>query len=180
MKDADFGHVLIHDSLEFSSHLPDITYSRSSVTSMDHMGQLIHWVCEASRRCQEGHYFIQAVQAIQGVCLATNVACRNQVEITTISSGWAVGRSSTCAIRIPDASISRCHAIFNYHPENGFFITDLASRNGTWVNARRLKKMERQVLRDGDLLRIGKVSIEFFMVGCEEEAIARSYEETYS
>lgn len=180
MKDADFGHVLIHDSLEFSSNSPDMADSWSSHTSLDQMGQLIHWVCQASRRCQAGQYFIQAVQALQGVCLATNVACPDQVEITTISSGWAVGRSATCAIRVPDASISRCHAILNYYPDHGFFITDLASRNGTWVNARRLQKMQRQPLRDGDLLRIGKVSVEFFVAGCEAGSVTRSYEETYS
>jgi len=180
MKDADFRHVLAHNSLEFSSDMTETADGRELHTSLDQMGHLIHWVCQASRRCQAGQYFIQAVQAIQGICLATNVASPQQVEITTISSGWAIGRSPTCAIRIPDASISRCHAILNYCPERGFFITDLASRNGTWVNSRRLPKMQRQGLRDGDLLRIGKIHVEFFIAGCEVGAIARAYEETYS
>lgn len=182
MNDDDFGYALTHDSLEFSADGSEMLNSSHSNASYDQMAHLIHWVCRATRRCQASQYFIQAVEAIQGVCLATNLGSLKQVEITTVSSGWAIGRSSTCAIRIPDSSISRCHAILNYHPENGFFITDLASRNGTWVNARRLNKMQRQVLRDGDLLKIGKLSVEFFVASCQsQKGIAtRAYEETYS
>ncbi|MBD1910501.1 MULTISPECIES: FHA domain-containing protein [unclassified Leptolyngbya] len=181
MNNDNLGHTLTHDFLEFSVDSSEML-NLDSNTSNDSMAPLVHWVCQAARRCQASQYFIQAVQAIQGVCLATNLSCLKQVEITTVSSGWAIGRSSTCAIRIPDTSISRCHAILNYHPENGFFITDLGSRNGTWVNTRRLDKMERQTLRDGDLLKIGKVSVEFFVTGCtEQKGISTlAYEETRS
>lgn len=180
MQDADFDRAMSLDSLEFSSALSDMADSWQSNASFDQMAHLIHCVCQASRRCQVSQYYIQAVQLVQGVCLTTNVVAPKQVEITTISSGWAIGRSSTCAIRIHDTSISRCHSILSHHPENGFFITDLGSRNGSWVNGRRLDKMQRHLLRDGDLLKIGKVSVEFFMADCEAAAIARSYEETYS
>src|SRR5688572_18336862 len=102
MNDDDFGHALTHNSLECSADDSEILNSFGSKTSHDQMGHLIHWVCQATHRCQASQYFIQAFEAIQGICLATNLSSLKQIEITTVSSGWAIGRSSTCAIRIPD------------------------------------------------------------------------------
>ncbi len=70
-----------------------------------------------------------------------------------------VGRSSKSDVRIDNASISRMHCRF-IRSEEGFRVKDLGSRNGTLVN--RLK-VEEQLLKDGDEVSIGEISITFLM-----------------
>ena len=70
-----------------------------------------------------------------------------------LSSGTNVlGRdASKCDITIEDDAMSREHAKIRF--EGGrFWIYDLASRNGTFVNDR---KIQRQMLMDGDQIQLG-------------------------
>ncbi len=58
--------------------------------------------------------------------------------------------------------MSRRHAVIGHCP-SGFYIADLGSLNGTWVNQRRLIPSQRALLQDGDLIRFGVLGIEFFL-----------------
>ena len=49
-----------------------------------------------------------------------------------------IGRDDTCDIVIPERAISRQH-IRIYRNDNQFFLEDLASRNGTWLNGQKLE-----------------------------------------
>lgn len=53
-----------------------------------------------------------------------------------------VGRDDTCDLVIPDRQISRQHVRI-YLEDEGYFIEDLDSRNGTWVNNQQLKGTRR-------------------------------------
>lgn len=57
-----------------------------------------------------------------------------------------VGRLTTCDIVIPDETVSRQHARF-FRGENGWYVEDLQSRNGTFVNGARI---DRPVLLRGN------------------------------
>lgn len=62
-----------------------------------------------------------------------------------------IGRRHDCDIRINSRSASRHHAqIFSVLDED--YVLDLDSKNGTFVNARRIKK---HTLEDGDVVSIG-------------------------
>ncbi|MBT8137445.1 MAG: FHA domain-containing protein [Gammaproteobacteria bacterium] len=62
-----------------------------------------------------------------------------------------IGRRHDCDIRINSRSASRHHAqIFSVLDED--YVLDLDSKNGTFVNARRVKK---HTLEDGDVVSIG-------------------------
>lgn len=63
-----------------------------------------------------------------------------------------VGSSPDCDIRIRSEFVSRHHAQV-VKTQNGFILEDLNSTNGTFINARRVKK---RVLRAGDIVAIGK------------------------
>ncbi|MFH0899943.1 MAG: GGDEF domain-containing protein [Pseudomonadota bacterium] len=65
-----------------------------------------------------------------------------------------IGRGPT-DIQIPDEGISRRHAEIQEH-DGEVVINDLGSRNGTFVNG---DKIERQVLHDGDKIRVGSTTI---------------------
>ncbi|MEQ8674369.1 MAG: FHA domain-containing protein [Aggregatilineales bacterium] len=62
-----------------------------------------------------------------------------------------IGRDDTCDVIIPERQISRQH-IRIYRSDKQFFIEDLNSRNGTWVNDQRLEGLSE--LHDGDELNL--------------------------
>ncbi len=63
-----------------------------------------------------------------------------------------LGRDETCDIPIPHRQISRQHALFRRQDKDTYYIRDLDSKNGTWVNGKRLEG-ERK-LGDGDEIHI--------------------------
>ncbi len=76
-----------------------------------------------------------------------------------------IGRSSKVDIQIDEESISRNHAVIE-EENNQLFIRDLKSTNGTYVNDR---PVEKQGLRDGDQVKIGRTIFKF-LTGSNVEA----------
>lgn len=64
-----------------------------------------------------------------------------------------IGRSEELSISISHRSLSRHHARIE-HSEGRYFISDLQSKNGTFVNG---VKVQRQEIRAGDMLKLGDV-----------------------
>jgi diguanylate cyclase (GGDEF)-like protein len=83
-----------------------------------------------------------------------------------------VGRGEDCAIQIHDHSVSRRHARIEHGPD-GFYVHDLQSTNGTFVNDRPATD---SVLHDGDYLRVGNCIFRFLTGGNVE---AEYHEEIY-
>ena len=70
-----------------------------------------------------------------------------------------IGRTSSNTITLDHHGISREHAIITLE-DTGYFITDLGSRNGTYVNGHRIQ--EKTKLVDGDYLRFCDLELNFF------------------
>jgi diguanylate cyclase (GGDEF)-like protein len=83
-----------------------------------------------------------------------------------------VGRGEDCAIQIQDHSVSRRHAHVE-HSQDGYYVTDLQSTNGTFVND---KPVTNTKLHDGDYLRVGNCIFRFLAGGNVE---AEYHEEIY-
>ncbi len=66
-----------------------------------------------------------------------------------------IGRASTCDLVINDTSVSRRHAQVAV-TDGTCVVTDLGSRNGTYVNGDQIEKTE---LRDGDRLIFGEIQL---------------------
>ncbi|MDD5458988.1 MAG: FHA domain-containing protein [Phycisphaerae bacterium] len=67
-----------------------------------------------------------------------------------------IGRRKFCDLRIPVANVSRKHC--RLHHEDGIFkITDLGSKNGTFVNGKPIKNDA--PLNAGDVLKVGPVRL---------------------
>ncbi|MHC4404614.1 MAG: FHA domain-containing protein, partial [Planctomycetota bacterium] len=62
----------------------------------------------------------------------------------------------------PDGYVSRRHAQI-IKARNGYFITDLGSSNGTYVNDRPLSPQKPRRLHNGDQIEIGEVVIQFLL-----------------
>ncbi len=69
-----------------------------------------------------------------------------------------IGRVSGNAVVLPDSSVSSRHARVTRSAE-GFFLEDLGSRNGTYVNGDRIT--DKTLLADGDTIRFGKLLLTF-------------------
>lgn len=71
-----------------------------------------------------------------------------------IDAMLSVGRDSTNGIQLHDTEVSRRHAEFRRETDTGqFFLTDLGSSNGTYVNSDRV---QRHVLKSGDRVQFGR------------------------
>ena len=74
--------------------------------------------------------------------------------------GFVLGREDPADWLIPLDSISRCHARVFWH-EEAWWIEDLKSSNGTYLNATRLAPYQAQRLQSQDRVTLGKVSLRF-------------------
>jgi hypothetical protein len=68
-----------------------------------------------------------------------------------------LGRDSSCHVSINDSSVSHRHARV-YHSDGEWYVEDLGSTNGTFVNERPLTHPV--VLRPGDMVAVGRSVLE--------------------
>ena len=77
------------------------------------------------------------------------------LEIPVDRERIVIGRGRRADIVIPESTMSRQHAAVGY-AEEGFFVEDLGSTNGTLVNG---ESQSRATLHDGDEIRLGKLHL---------------------
>lgn len=78
---------------------------------------------------------------------------------TLAKDSAVVGRGEECDIVVAERQVSRQH-IRVYKEDDAYFVEDLESRNGTWVNGQQLKGIRR--LYDGDKIDLAMtVHLEF-------------------
>lgn len=68
-----------------------------------------------------------------------------------------VGRAEACQIHVDDTYVSQFHARI-FSRDGAWFVEDLGSTNGTYLNSRRLTSPSQ--LRAGDRLKLGKAVLE--------------------
>lgn len=68
-----------------------------------------------------------------------------------------LGRDPSCHVTIPDSSVSHRHARV-YQSDGEWFVEDLGSTNGTYVNERPLSRPH--LLRIGDKIAVGRSVLE--------------------
>lgn len=79
---------------------------------------------------------------------------------------WIFGRDRRANIPIREQCMSRVHAAIHYVADEGFYLLDLGSTNGSFINSEQV--FERQLLKDGDQIRFGSVAISFFTCPCSQ------------
>ncbi len=75
------------------------------------------------------------------------------IELNTARSRFVIGRSPYTDLQIDSVKISRQHAEIVFEAER-YFLVDLNSRNGTFLNGERLEE-KRRLLKDGDEIQLG-------------------------
>lgn len=78
---------------------------------------------------------------------------------TPIQGSCTIGRLPSNQIVLAEERVSRRHALINAQEEGEFWLVDLGSGNGTYLNGRRL--VQPTLLRDGDRVEIGSCQLVF-------------------
>ena len=70
-----------------------------------------------------------------------------------------LGRSASNQIPLQDDRVSRRHAVIQAQLDNEYWLVDFGSRNGTYLNDKRMVQPTR--LEDGDVVRVGPFQLTF-------------------
>lgn len=63
---------------------------------------------------------------------------------------FVIGRGATCQLVLPERQVSREHLRI-FHEGDTYFITDLNSKNGTWINGEQLKNNTTELKSDDEI-----------------------------
>ena len=78
-------------------------------------------------------------------------------KIITLHDGFVIGRGELCDLKLLDSSVGRRHTQFRF-AQGGWFIQDLGSNRGTYVNGARINAAR---LRSNDTISIGSDTFTF-------------------
>jgi pSer/pThr/pTyr-binding forkhead associated (FHA) protein len=73
-----------------------------------------------------------------------------------------VGRGTDSAVFLDDITVSRAHAVLERRDDGSWFVRDVGSLNGTYVNG---EQVDETKLASGDEVQIGKFKLTFFAAG---------------
>jgi hypothetical protein len=154
-------------TLNFLEQNPALSRSLLAEAGQDisRVATVIEPVLDAPNRCEISSFYIQAVTLGRTAFLTTNLPSGSSTQVTEVRTSWVLGRDNSCAIAIPNRSISRCHAVIGHCHDRGFYIVDAGSSNGTFVNRHRLVPQDLRFLHDGDLIELSSLRVEFFFSG---------------
>ncbi len=97
----------------------------------------------------------------QQVYLVTNLVEGKTQSLYQPQGIWTIGRDRLLAISIPDRRLSRRHAVIQYIHNQGFYLVDLNSTNGSFLNGEAVHGRLR--LKDGDRIRLSSLAFSFFL-----------------
>ncbi|MCU0567569.1 MAG: FHA domain-containing protein [Oculatellaceae cyanobacterium Prado106] len=106
--------------------------------------------------------YLQGVVQGRSVHLVTNLLQGTTQAIAHPQNTWLIGRDpERVTLALADRRLSRCHAAIHYVEDQGFYLADLDSSNGSFINGERIRKTT--LLKDGDRVRLGSLSFTFFL-----------------
>ncbi|MBD2254360.1 FHA domain-containing protein [Nostoc parmelioides] len=106
-------------------------------------------------------YYIQGVIDEPAIYVITNL-CNNQTQtLQQPQLTWTIGRDRSNGISTYDKLLSRHHAAVQYIDNQGFYLIDFNSTNGSFVNGEQIYQPVR--LKDGDVIRLGSLTFNFFL-----------------
>lgn len=73
-----------------------------------------------------------------------------------------VGRAPDATVFLDDVTVSRAHAVFERRPGPEWFVRDVGSLNGTYVNG---EQVDETKLAQGDEVQVGRFKLAFFAAG---------------
>ncbi|MBK6518707.1 MAG: sigma 54-interacting transcriptional regulator [Polyangiaceae bacterium] len=117
---------------------------------------------------------VRGPQHPSGRCGVLLVSAGDQVGriVAVVDRGVTIGRAESCELSLDDTGLSRKHAQIQL-VSGKYLLRDLDSRNGTFLNERRVDFVS--PLEDGDRIRLGpNVRVRFQLVEEGEERVLKS------
>ncbi len=114
--------------------------------------------------------YLQGIVQGQRAHLVTNLLDETSQSVMQPQGVWTIGRNRDVALPVRDKAMSRRHGMIHYVPGVGFYLIDLNSMNGCYVNGVRIK--HRMLLQDGDRIHLGNTDFTFFHSGQQRQAEA--------
>ena len=74
----------------------------------------------------------------------------------------SAGRNPDSTVFLDDVTVSRKHAVFERRADGAWFVRDVGSLNGTYVNN---EQVDETKLASGDEVQVGKFKLTFFAAG---------------
>jgi len=93
--------------------------------------------------------------------LITNILSEKTQSFQQSQGVWVIGRDRKATLSVSDRQLSRSHAAIQYVEYQGFYLIDLDSTNGSFLNGEPVRHCA--LLRDGDQIRLGRLSFTFFV-----------------
>lgn len=111
---------------------------------------------------------------LSALLLATRGSKMGQrYDLSHVKASYVIGRDDGCDMPVEDDSVSREHCKLIWM-EDDWFVTDLSSMNGTYVNGHRI---DRAPLRNGDFIKVGGAIFQFLI---DENIEVAFYDAIYS
>ncbi|MCL1471272.1 FHA domain-containing protein [Argonema antarcticum] len=104
--------------------------------------------------------YVQGVVQGQQAYINTNLVDGKTQRLFQPQRVWVIGRDRRIGLPVRDQWMSRRHAAIQHVHNEGFYLVDLTSTNGSFVNGEPVLK--RVLLQDGDRIRLGSLAISFF------------------
>jgi len=112
-------------------------------------------------RKQTALQYVQGFVQEQQVRIVTNLLNGKTQSVLQPQGIWVIGRDRKMALSIQDKRLSRRHAAIQHIAEQGFYLIDFKSTNGTFVNGEPVQHCI--LLKDGDQIRLGSLAFTFFI-----------------
>lgn len=75
------------------------------------------------------------------------------------AANFCIGRVDDCDLCLDDPKASRNHALIQHMGDDTYYLIDIASRNGCYINSKRINSPK--ILKNRDKIRIGDTMLEF-------------------
>jgi FHA domain len=78
------------------------------------------------------------------------------------SGSFTLGRGNECDAPINDGTLSQLHLVFMRTPKGDWTVRDAGSKNGSWLDGKKLDSGQPQPVRDGTRLVAAQVAFTFY------------------
>ncbi|XHX79573.1 MAG: FHA domain-containing protein [Stenomitos frigidus ULC029] len=112
--------------------------------------------------------YMQGVVQEKQIHIVTNLLSGKTQSVLQPQGVWVIGRDRKMALSIQDKRLSRRHAAIQHIEDQGFYLIDFKSTNGTFVNGEPIQHCV--LLKDGDQIRLGSLAFTFFICCTSKQA----------
>lgn len=132
----------------------------------EHNNNLLEDILQLEDKYQESYtgtkqLYLQGVINNSDIYVITNLSDCETRSLYQPQKIWTIGRDINNGVCILDKHLSRCHAAIQYIDNQGFYLIDLNSTNGCFVNGEQIYQPTE--LKDGDKVRLGTLCFIFFL-----------------